>query len=196
MRRAPNPRRAALLLFLATLAAACSSEKQTPSPAGGGAPDEARAIAAARPFMEALVAQDHAKAYGFTSSHLRAATTQDAFAQKNGAAYASLGSPLRLADLGAEVDPAVLAGAENPTTDDALEAAADRVLAQAALGDIPASVPASIRRASVSGNVVFGKAEGEEGTDPFYVLTVVLVEDAGQLLVGHYFFREASMLDD
>ncbi|MET0556982.1 MAG: hypothetical protein ABW221_28335 [Vicinamibacteria bacterium] len=194
MRLAPIRRGSVLLL--AALAAACGTEKKTAAPAAGGAPHEARAIAAARPFMEALVAQDQAKAYGFTSSHLRAAMTQDAFTQKNRAAYASLGTPLRLDNLGAEVDPAVLAGPENPTGDDELEKAANRVLAHVALGDIPASVPASVRRASVSGNVVFGKSEDEEGTDPFYVLTVVLVEDAGQLLVGHYFFREASMLDD
>lgn len=194
MRLAPIRRGA--VLVLAALACACSSEKKTSAPAAAGPPDEARAVAAARPFMEALVAQDHAKAYGFTSSHLRAGTTQDAFTQRNRAAYASFGLPVRLADLGAEVDPAVLAGPENPTGDDELEKAANRVLAQVALGDIPASVPASARRASVSGKVVFGKADDEEGTDPFYVLTVVLVEDAGQLLVGHYFFREASMLDD
>jgi len=186
-------RRASLLL--AVLAAACTSGKKTAAPAAG-AVDEARAIAAARPFMEALVAQDHAKAYGLTSSYLRATLTQDAFAQKNRAAYASLGTPLRLDELGAEVDPAVLAGPENPTGSDELEKAANRVLAQVALGDIPAAIPASVRKASVSANLVFGKAEDEDGTDPFYVLTVVLVEDAGQLLVGHYFFREASMLDD
>ena len=194
MRLAPIHRGAVLLL--AALAAGCGSEKKASAPAVAGATDEAGAIAAARPFMEALVAQDHAKAYGFTSSHLRAGMTQDAFTQRNRAAYTSFGSPLRLADLGAEVDPAVLAGPESPAGDDELEKAANRVLAQVALGDIPASVPSSIRKASVSGNVVFGKAEDEEGTDPFYVLTVVLVEDAGQLLVGHYFFREASMLDD
>ena len=191
----PATIRRASLLLLAVLAAACTSGKKAAAPVAG-AVDEARAIAAARPFMEALVAQDHAKAYGLTSSHLRAALTQDAFAQKNRAAYASLGTPLRLDELGAEVDPAVLAGPENPTGSDELEKAANRVLAQVALGDIPAAIPASARKASVSANVVFGKAEDEDGTDPFYVLTVVLVEDAGQLLVGHYFFREATMLDD
>jgi hypothetical protein len=184
------------VLLLTALASACSSEKKASAPAGDATAEEARAVAAARPFMEALVAQDHAKAYALTSSHLRARLTQEAFAQKNREAYASLGSPLRLDNLGAEVDPAVLGGAVNASGSDELEKQANRLLAQVALGDIPDSVPPAVRRASVSGNVVFGKAEDEDGTDPFYVLTAVLVDDAGQLRVGHYFFREASMLDD
>jgi hypothetical protein len=184
-------------LLLAVLASACSSDKKTSATAGDGTADEAGAVAAARPFMEALVAQDHAKAYALTSSHLRARLTQEAFTQKNREAYTSLGTPLRLDNLGAEVDPAVLGGPDNATGDDELEKQANRLLAQVALGDIPDSVPPAVRRASVSGNVVFGNAEdGEEGEDPFYVLTVVLVDDAGQLRVGHHFFRAASMLDD
>lgn len=184
------------LALVAALTSACSSEKKTaPAATGDASADEARAVAAARPFLEALVAQDHAKAYGFASSHLRARLTQEAFAQKNREAHASLGTPIRLDNVGAEVDPVILAGGQ--TGDDELDKAANRLLAATAIGDIPDSVPVSVRRASVSGNVVFGKSEdGEEGTDPFYVVTAVLVDDGGQLRVGHYFFRAASMLDD
>jgi hypothetical protein len=191
MRRARVP----AVLLLAVLFAACSSDRKS-SDAGDTTAEEARYVAAARPFMDALVAQDHAKAYGLTSSHLRALLTQEAFAQKNRAAYASLGTPLRLDNLGAEVDPAVLGGAANATGDDELEKQANQLLAHVALGDIPDSVPPSVRKASVSAHVVFGKAEDEDGTDPFFVLTAVLVDDGGQLRVGHYFFREATMLDD
>jgi hypothetical protein len=193
MRPAPIP----AVLLLAVLPSACSSDKKASDTADPTA-DEARYVAAARPFMESLVAQDHAKAYGFGSSHLRERMTLDAFTQKNREAYASLGTPLRLADgVSAETDPAILVGAAHATGDDELEKAANRMLAEVALGDLPESIPASIRKASVTAHVVTAKAEdAEEGEDPFYVLTVVLVDDAGQLRVGHYFFRAASMLDD
>lgn len=193
MRAPSSPRRIAILLS-AALAAACGSERKAAAPPGGGDADEARYVAAARPFLQALVDQDHAKAYGLTSSHLRASVSLDAFTQKNRDAYASLGTPIRLGDSSAETDPAVLVGSAHATGDDELEKAANRLLADVAVGDMPDTIPAAIRKASVTANVVYGK--GEDGEDPFYILTAVLVEDAGQLRVGHYFFRAATMLDD
>lgn len=196
MRRGPTVGRTAALLVLAVLSAACGSEKKKEAGPAGAATDEARALAAARPFLDAIAVQDHAKAYGLAAGQLRALLTLEAFAQKNRAAFAAFGTPLRIDALGADTDPALLAGAANATGDDELEKAANRVLSEVALGDTPDSLPASIRRASVSANVVFGKAEEPDGTDPFYVLTVVLVDDAGEWRVGHHFFREATMLDD
>jgi hypothetical protein len=185
------------VLLLAALPSACSSGKKA-AETGDATTDEARYVAAARPFLQALVDQDHAKAYSLLSSGAQARLTVDAFTQGNRAAYASLGTPLRLADgVSAETDPAILAGAASATGDDDLEAAANRLLADAALGDTPEWIPASIRRASVTAQVLFAPGEEvSEGEEPFFVLTALLVDDAGQLRVGHHFFREATMLDD
>lgn len=185
------------VLLLAALPSACSSERKTED-TGGATAEEARYVAAARPFMEALVAQDHAKAYGLMSSHAKARLTIDAFTQKNRAAYAAFGTPLRLADgVAAETDAAVLGGSADAVGEDELEKAATRLLADLALGDTPEWIPASIRRASVTAQVLFAPGEEvSEGEEPFFVLTAVLVDDAGQLRVGHHFFREATMLDD
>jgi len=193
MRRAPIP----AVLLLAVLPSACSSDRKAADTADTTA-DEARYVAAARPFMEALVAQDQAKAYSLMSSHAKARLTIDAFTQKNREAYAKLGTPLRLADgVSAETDPEILVGSAQATGDDELEKAANRLLADVALGDTPEWIPASIRKASVTAHVLFAPGEEvSEGEEPFFVLTAVLVDDAGQLRIGHHFFREATMLDD
>jgi len=190
----PSARRIAIVLS-AALVAACSSEKKAATPPAGTEADEARYVTAARPFLQALVEQDHAKAYGFASSHLRAIVSLDAFTRSNREAFADLGTPIRLDEgISAETDPSILVGPVHATGDDELEKTANRLLADAAVGTMPDSIPASIRKASVTAHVVSGK--GEDGEDPFYVLTAVLVEDAGQLRVGYYFFRAATMLDD
>lgn len=183
------------IVLSAALAAACGSEKKAATPPAGSDADEARYVAAARPFLQALVEQDHARAYGFVSSHLRAVMPLEAFTRSNREAFADLGTPIRLDEgISAETDPAVLVGPVHATGDDELEKTANRLLADAAVGTMPDSIPASIRKASVTAHVVYGK--GEEGDDPFYVLTAVLVDDGGQLRVGHYFFRAATSLDD
>lgn len=181
------------LVLLAVVSSACGSPEQA-APAVSA--DETRYLEAARPFMQALVAQDQGKAYGLASTHLRAQLTQDEFTRKNREAYDTLGAPLALEDLSAETDPDVLVGAAHAGGDDAGDRAANVVLAQIAVGDMPDDIPASVRKASVSGRVVYKKASSADEEDASYVLTVVLVDDGGALRVGHHFFRAATMLDD
>jgi hypothetical protein len=156
--------------------------------------DEKPFVAAAQPFMAALVKQDHAAAYALLSSHAKAAMTLEQFTAANNKSFTELGTPISLGDIyGIETDKDVLAGPDHVTGADNVEKGVNRLLAFDAVGTMPDSIPAAIRRASIKGDIVFGKEK--EGDELSYIVTVVLVDDGGKLRVGHYWFRNRTMLD-
>jgi hypothetical protein len=75
-----------------------------------------------------------------------------------------------------------------------------------AVGEIPAQIPSASRRASVCCDLAIkldpGKhpdaaaaAVEDDADPPLCILTVVLVEEAGGLRVGHHFLRWYDILD-
>lgn len=194
-------------------------------------PAERPFLDAARPFYTAVAAGKYAEAYGQLSSHARARMTagqfkaaeDDAEAARlnatvhpavDAAKFAELmrgtvqayGIPIQLLDLAVfETDPKVLGG---QATD-----AEDRIAALFAIGNMPASVPAAIRRASLRGKLRVElsvaqlaeiakahemtpeKLKADPDFAPYVTLKVVLVEEAGALKVGYFEFVPPSMMD-
>ena len=179
------------LLFAVTLGGCGGSDSESGDAATG---EERRLAEMARPFMEAVTKHDHEAAYRLLSSHLTRSLTLEQFRIDNESAFAELGRPLALGEVyGVETDPKILVGPEHATGEGALDQAASKLQAADAVGAMPDSIPLAIRRASVKGRMVIGK--DESGDELAYLLTVVLVEDAGRLRVGHYFFRPYNIFD-
>lgn len=188
-------------------------------------------LEAGRPFYTAIAAGDHAAAHALLSSHARARMTGLQFeAPEDEAAAAKLaaavhpavdapkfgqllqatirayGTPKRVAELDVfETDPQVLSGQAT--------AVEDRIGAMFAIGNMPATIPAAIRRASLRGQLkvelapaqLAAIAQAHETTPeklqadpdfaPYVTLKVVLVEEGGALRVGYFEFLPPSLFD-
>lgn len=186
---------------------------------------------AARPFVEAIASRDYARAYEQLSSHAKArmspnqfvAPDDDATQQRNEAKavnnpspeqFAQLmtaveqkyGSPSKLAELNVfSTNPTVLSGQAKSTE--------DRLEAMFAIGLMPASIPAGIRKASLRSKLVVELSPQELAEtakayqmtpeqlkanpdfQPYVTLKTVLVEDSGALRIGYFEFLPPGMFD-
>jgi len=190
-------------------------------------PEEKAYLAAARPFLDAIARRDYAAAYALLSTHATARMSpnqfthvQDEAAMKRQEleaianakpadfaklmqrAEADFGTPLSVESAGVmTTDPAELAGKAS-----AMETAFS-------IGNMPDSIPTSIRKASVRAQILtklppaelakIAKDQGvtveelqkDESFAPYCNLKVVLVEEAGALRVGYFEFTPPSMWD-
>jgi hypothetical protein len=194
-------------------------------------PDERPYLVAAKPFFVAVANQQYAEAYALLSSHARARMSlnqftpaqQDADFQQNESnpfvnvtaeqfAYlmqyveAAHGAPRAPKMLHVfSTDPDVL----NRRSKEQF-GAMDSMFA---IGAMPDSIPADIRRASLRGQIhtdlspdELAKVANEHGIsveelkkdesfDPYFNLKIVLVEEDGQFKVGYFEFLPPSMMD-
>jgi hypothetical protein len=194
-------------------------------------PDERKYLLAAKPFFVAIANRKYADAYALLSSHARSRMSlnqftpaqQDADFQQNEsypfvnipaeqfaylmqyveAAHGTPRAPKMLAVF--STDPDVL----NRRSKEQF-GAMDSVFA---IGAMPESIPADIRRASLRGQIhtelspqELEKTAAREGIsveelkksedfDLYFNLKVVLVEEGGQLKVGYFEFLPPSIMD-
>ena len=186
---------------------------------------------AAKPFVEAIASRDYAKAYEHLSSHAKAkmspnqfvAPDDDAtqnrneaaaiknpspeqFAQMISAAEKEYGKPSKLAELNVfSTNPTVLSGKAKSTE--------DKLDAMFAIGMMPASIPADIRKASLRSKLIVElspeqlaetakayqmtpeKLKADPEFQPYLTLKTVLVEDSGALKVGYFEFLPPGIFD-
>jgi hypothetical protein len=197
----------------------------------GPTPEEKPYYDAAKPFVEAVASRDYSKAYGCLSSHAKARMSPNQFvAPEDDAAYTrneasaardvtpekfvqmlapcekQLGKPSKLLDLHVfSTDAAALTG-RGANTEEKLES-------MFAIGMMPASIPAGIRKASLRSKLkvelspeqLAQAAKDQETTpeklkndpefQPYLNLKLVLVEEAGALKVGYFEFMPPGLLD-
>ena len=197
----------------------------------GPTPQEKPYFDAAKPFVDAVAARDYAKAYGCLSSHAKARmspnqfvapdddaaytrneaaavrdVTPDKFVQLLGPCEKQLGKPSKLLDLHVfSTDAAALSG-RGANTEEKLEA-------MFAIGMMPTSIPAGIRKASLRSKLQIelspeqlaqaakdrettpDKLKSDPDFQPYMNLKLVLVEEAGALKVGYFEFMPPGLLD-
>lgn len=192
-------RRIPLVVLLGLLVAACDPSAPTGGASSSSGEDrklsakEARYVEAGRPFADAVVKQDYAAAYSMISSHLKPLMSLDDLTVAINQAHADYFTPHH-ADppYVVEMDPKALAG-EVDTSQDKTSQAIDRMSIERYVGTVSEVIAPEIRRASVT--VAFYDKDKEDMDVRSYYLTFLLVEDEGQLKVGHFFFRWHDMLD-
>ena len=194
-------------------------------------PDEREYLVAAKPFFIAVANQQYAEAYALLSSHAKARMSlnqftpaqQDADFQQNESnpfinvtaeqfAYlmqyveAAHGTPRAPKMLHVFSTDAEVLNRRSKEQFGAMDS-------MFAIGAMPDSIPADIRRASLRGQIhtdlspeELEKVANEQGVsveeskngedfDPYFNLKVVLVEENGQLKVGYFEFLPPSMMD-
>lgn len=157
-------------------------------------PEERRYAKAGQPFAAAIAKGDFDAAYAMLSSHAQARYTPQAFRAAHKQARAEYFVPLSSEPAYVlETDPNLLAGRPNPDGDE-MDQAFDKITIQRDVGDVPADVPESIRRASLSA-AFYDVANPDEAEARCCFLTFLLVEEAGELKVAHWFYRWYDMLD-
>lgn len=193
---------------------------------------EKSALFAAEPLARALAARDYGAVYDklSTEAHARMSLNQfnpaeddaefdrfEANAEKNitrdrfialmARTEAAFGRPVELINLHVHSsDPAELflkPGADGM----------DQLSVMLAVGNMPAAIPANIRRASIRGQIkvelspeelakvaaAYGMTTQELAADPdfqpYMNIKLVVIDDAGTLKVGYFEFLPASMMD-
>ncbi len=186
---------------------------------------------AGRPFLDAIAARDYRKAYDLLSSHAKArmspsqfvapeneathnrneaAAVRDValeqFSEMMAATEKRYGKPSKLIELDVfSTDPAALSGKAT--------APEDKLESMFAIGMMPASIPAELRKASLRGKLLAelspeqldaaAKAQqtppqtlqSDPDFQPYLNVKLVLVEDSGQLKIGYFEFLPPSILD-
>jgi hypothetical protein len=194
-------------------------------------PDERKYLLAAKPFFVAIANQQYADAYALLSSHARARMSLNQFAPAEQRADFQRNESNPLINVTAEqfveLMKYVEAARGTPRTPKMLHVfstdpdvlnrrskeqfgAMDSMFA---IGAMPDSVPADIRRASLRGQIhtelspeeleKVAEARGtsveeltkEEDFDPYLNLKVVLVEEDGELKIGYFEFLPPSIMD-
>ena len=193
--------------------------------------DEREYLVAAKPFVIAVANQQYADAYALLSSHAKARMSlnqfapaqQDADFQRNESnpfinvtaeqfAYlmqyveAAHGTPLAPKMLHVFSTDADVLNRRSKEQFGAMDS-------MFAIGAMPDSIPADVRRASLRGQIhtelsprELEKVANEQGIsveelkkddnfDPYFNLKVVLVEEDGQLRVGYFEFLPPSLMD-
>lgn len=194
-------------------------------------PEERPYFDAAKPFAEAIAAHDYNKAYGYLSSHAKARMSPsqfvapgdeaaekknnaaislnpgpDQFARMLGATEKEYGQPAKLSDLNVySTDPVVLSGKG--------KSAEQKLDAMFAIGMMPDSIPAGVRKASLRSRLGVElspeqlaesakamqmspeKLKADPDFDPFVTLKIVMVEEAGALKVGYFEFLPPGLFD-
>jgi hypothetical protein len=185
-------------------------------------PEEERYCKLADQFAQKLISGDFAAAYEMSSSHVKAAATLEQFTEKRKAEVAQFGKILKFDQAyGAEFDANLLRGPKHvAVSSDPLDAGITKLEAARAVGDIPDAIPFAARKAAIEISMYSdpppqpgeqlpgdqGQAgvqdRGEEAEaamddfgDPNCYLHVVIVDDGGQLKVGHFFLRWTDILD-
>lgn len=227
-----------VLAVVATVLSGCGGASDQSASSDGPEALDAEVVAeerpyfdAGRPFAEAIAARNYVQAYEHLSSHAKArmspsqfvppendATqaaveasairnpTAEQFAQLMSVVEKEFGKPTKLAELHVfSTNPNVLSG-NATSTEDKLEALF-------AIGMMPGSVPADIRKASLRGKLIlelnsFQLAEAAKALQttpeslksdpdfkPYVNLKMVLVEDAGALKVGYFEFVPPNIFD-
>jgi hypothetical protein len=204
------------------------------APAALGAdlePEERPYFEAAKPFAEAIAARDYSKAFDHLSSHARSrmspnqfvAPDDDATQKRNEASAINnvspeqfpqllsatekeYGKPAKLAELNVySTDPVVLGGKGKT-----MEARLDAMFA---IGMMPDSVPADLRKASLRSKLLVElspeqlaetakahqmtpeKLKADPDFQPYLTLKMVLVQDAGHLKIGYFEFLPPGVMD-
>ncbi|HYG74748.1 MAG TPA: hypothetical protein VEK08_07075 [Planctomycetota bacterium] len=178
-------------------------------------PEEKKYAQWSNDFTALLVKQDYAAAYALCSSHLRAQMTQAEFESAQQKLRKEFGTPLKIKPVfSVNTEKEELAGPnykppKKPNADSDLDPKVEegirKMVALDAVGTLPDSVPLDIRRASVRSEVVLDPATlpanvrpaGKPAPDEEYIclLTMVLVEENGQLRVAHLWQRWPNILD-
>jgi hypothetical protein len=194
-------------------------------------PDERPYLLAAKPFFVAIANQQYTDAYALLSSHAKARMSLNQFtpAAERADFQRNESNPLInvTAEQFAELMKYVEAAHGTPrapkmlhvfsTDPDVLNRRSKEQLGAVdsmfAIGAMPDSIPADIRRASLRGQIrtqlspqeleKAANAEGisveelqkDENFDPYFNLKLVLVEEDGQLKVGYFEFLPPSMMD-
>jgi len=194
-------------------------------------PDERQYLVAAKPFFIAIANQQYAEAYALLSSHAKARMSLNQFtpAAERADFQRNESNPLIsvTAEQFAELMKYVEAAHGTPrapkmlsvfsTDADVLNRRSKEQFgaldSMFAIGAMPDSIPAVIRRASLRGQIHtelsaeelarVAQAQGvsaeelkkDENFDPYFNLKVVLVEEDGQLKVGYFEFLPPSMMD-
>ena len=194
-------------------------------------PDERQYLLAAKPFFIAIANQNYAEAYALLSGYAKARMSLNQFtpAEEGTDFQRNEANPLTnvTAEQFAELMKYVEAARGTPrapkmlsvfsTDPDVLNRRSKEqfgaVDSMFAVGAMPDSIPADIRRASLRGQIhtdlspealeKVAQAEGvsveelkkDENFDPYLNLKVVLVEEDGQLKIGYFEFLPPSMMD-
>lgn len=205
-------------------------EKSDAEVSEGVKPNERSYIDAAKPFIAAIASRKYDAAFTHLSSHAKARASLNQFnPAKDDAKFAANekspitnisaakfselmqlvekehGRPLKMSNLHVHtIDAKALAGSRN-SAEEALDA-------MFAIGAMPDSIPAKIRKASLRVHIKtelsdtqMAEAAKDSGVsieelkknpdfDPYFTLKVVLVEEDG-LKVGYFEFLPPSMLD-
>jgi hypothetical protein len=227
-----------LVAGLGTLALPGCSQKSDVAQPDAEEPQDAETAArerpyldAARPFAEAIAARDYNAAYSHLSSHARARMSPSQFVapvddaaeirdnanvsvNPNAEQFARMmirteneyGRPAKLAEINVfSTDPVALGGAGKSVE--------EKLDAMFAIGMMPDSIPAAIRKASLRSKLLVelsaaqladaAKAaqvspeELKKDPDfkPYVTLKTVLVEEAGALKVGYFEFVPPGLFD-
>jgi hypothetical protein len=194
-------------------------------------PEERRYLAAAKPFAVAIAAGKYEEAYALLSSYATARMSLNQFGSEDNEAKFAENESNPLKDVTVAKFRELMKSTEDhfgtprslkqcyvfSTDPKAMDRRGkeqlDAVDAMFAVGMMPDSVPAEIRRASVRGKVLtqlsaqeLEKIAKEENMtvadlqkspdfEPYFTMKMVLVEDAGQLKIGYFEFLPPSMMD-
>lgn len=194
-------------------------------------PEEQRFHNAAKPFAAAVAGRQYEAVFGLLSTHAKARMSLNQFAAPADAAAAERNEKSAMTNVTAEQFATLMKKVEDHhglpqsvqmlevfSTDQAILARKSKeefgaLESMFAIGMMPDSIPADIRRASVRGQIKtqlsaeqLAAAAKELGTTPaelqkdpdfapYFNFKIVLVEEAGQLKVGYFEFMPPSMLD-
>lgn len=164
-------------------------------------------------FAGAMAKGDHAAAHALGASYFKSAFPDAAaLAKAEVATFEKFGKPTGTFHVASvNTDQEDLLGPDHEVPgEEPLDANIRKLGAHRAVGDIPASVPKVVRRASVVVEVVRDprtipdfdkKSRGEKAEDlkpeeyPRSYLTIVIVEEDGQPRIGYHFHRWPDILD-
>lgn len=225
-------------LLIALAVAGCGRNSEAPasgeSPAAETdklSPQERHYVDAARPFAEAIAARNYADAYRLLSPRATARMSLNQFVPGEDDAVFQRNEDTPMANVSAEQFAGLMRRVEElhgaprrlshidvfSTDADVLARKSKDQLgaldSMFAIGAMPDTIPAEIRRASLRGQIEtelspeqLAQAAKEMGVTaeeltkeadyrPYFNVKIVLVEEAGQLRVGYFEFLPPSMMD-
>ena len=234
-------RRFAVLIFVGFVFAGCGKSNQNADSSTSAAdsakgetsatPEQRRYLDAAKPFAVAIANRKYDEAYALLSSHAKARMSLNQFSPENDEARFAVHEKNPETNVTVEKFRELMGKAEDrhgaprsvknlsvfSTDTDILNRRGkeklDAVDSMFAIGNMPESIPADIRRASLRGTIVtqlspqeLEKIAKEEGTtvaeleknpdfEPYCTVKIVLVEEAGQLKVGYFEFLPPGIMD-
>jgi hypothetical protein len=157
-------------------------------------------------FIALWMKEDYVQLYQLCGTHIQQTSTLDQFTEQWKAEREKYGKAFRADRMrGVTGEKEILAGPNATVPNEDQLDKVGRVLVSAdAVGDIPDSIPVDIRKASVRCEIhvdpkTIPQMEGDPKIDPneeaYYFLTLVTVEEQGQVRAGHFWLRWPGMLD-